>query len=318
MPSSLARSFADPDEFASSIRATRYEMTVTGRGRFAAELIRIDLHDLWMQRFSTNLPWISHAENMRGRAVFVFRTQAGPELLRGGEEMRPTVVARLAEAQMSYQRASGPVSWAAMSLPLDATAATSAAMAGIDITPPQNVVMLASAPPRMERLRQLHAAAGHLAQQAPEIIANPAAARGLEEELVRGLTACFRKADSAEDRAAKRRHAVVMKRFRAVVEARGNEPIYLSELCAALNVSDRTLRVCCQEHLGMGPIRYLWLRRMQLARRALTDGSLTSGTVTDIATAHGFWELGRFAVAYRALYGESPSGALRRARAGAC
>jgi AraC-like DNA-binding protein len=51
----------------------------------------------------------------------------------------------------------------------------------------------------------------------------------------------------------------------------------------------------------MGPIRYLTLRRMHLARRALLRENL-SATVTQIATDHGFWELERFAVAYRALF----------------
>ena len=62
----------------------------------------------------------------------------------------------------------------------------------------------------------------------------------------------------------------------------------------------------------MGPARYLWLRRLHLARRALLLASEGGATVTSVAMAHGFWELGRFSVGYRALFGESPSATLRR------
>ena len=62
----------------------------------------------------------------------------------------------------------------------------------------------------------------------------------------------------------------------------------------------------------MGPIRYLSLRRMHLARRALLRADPSTATVTRVATDHGFWELGRFSVAYRGLFGESPSESLRR------
>jgi len=67
MPSSAVRTFTDPDDYATSIRATRAEMTVMGRGHFTANLTRIDLHRLWMQRFSDNLPRIAHSAAISGR-----------------------------------------------------------------------------------------------------------------------------------------------------------------------------------------------------------------------------------------------------------
>jgi hypothetical protein len=67
-----------------------------------------------------------------------------------------------------------------------------------------------------------------------------------------------------------------------------------------------------EEHLGMGPIRFLASRRMNLVDRALMQADDASSTVTAVATDHGFWELGRFSVAYRALFGEKPSATLHR------
>ena len=62
----------------------------------------------------------------------------------------------------------------------------------------------------------------------------------------------------------------------------------------------------------MGPIRYLTLRRMHLVRQALSRAVPSAATVTQIATDHGFWELGRFSVAYRTLFGENPVLTLNR------
>jgi AraC-like DNA-binding protein len=75
-----------------------------------------------------------------------------------------------------------------------------------------------------------------------------------------------------------------------------------------------TLRASCEEHLGMGPIRFLTLRRMHLVHQALLRADPSKSTVTGIVTDYGFWEPGRFSGTYRTFFGESPSATLRRSR----
>jgi AraC-like DNA-binding protein len=314
MPISSVRSFGDPDEYSSSFRDFEYEFAVTSGRAFAAEHVRVDLHKVLLQKYVSNLPWVAHTGIRKGRAVFAFRASPGPALLRAGVEMYTTNLERLADSQTIFTRSSGPVVWGTMSLPVEALSAIGAAIAGCDLTAPVDAVTQTPPPAMMSRLQRLYAAAVQLAKEAPEIIANAEAVRALEHELVQTLVACLRPANDEEDAVAKRRHALIMRRFHAMVAESGDRPVYVADLCSAIGVSDRTLQICCREHLGMGPQKYLWLRRMQLARRALARANHLSTTVTEIATAHGFWELGRFAAAYRLAYGENPSTTLARGR----
>jgi transcriptional regulator GlxA family with amidase domain len=103
-----------------------------------------------------------------------------------------------------------------------------------------------------------------------------------------------------------------MRRFYRVVEERLDESLYVPELCREVGASARTLTACCQEHLGMGPKRYLLLRRMQMVRRMLRQSVPGDLSVTEIAMRYGFWQLGRFAGEYRTLFGELPSATLAR------
>ena len=107
------------------------------------------------------------------------------------------------------------------------------------------------------------------------------------------------------------RHNAIIARFLEFSTAHPNRPLCLTEICAAIRVADRTLREACEEHLGMGPIRYLTLRRMHLVRDALLRAEASNTTVT--RRYGGFCELGRFSVAYRSLFCETPSETLRRA-----
>jgi AraC-like DNA-binding protein len=78
-------------------------------------------------------------------------------------------------------------------------------------------------------------------------------------------------------------HDAILARFLEFLTAHPNRPLYLTEICPAIGVSERTLRVVCEERLGMSPIRYLTLRRMHRVRIALLRAEASNTTVTRIA-----------------------------------
>jgi AraC-like DNA-binding protein len=299
----------DIDEYRAAIRPPSVEFTVTARGCFAASVSRIDLHRLLLQRGQESLPRIWHAVPSVERNIITFLTDEGSTAVRNGIEFRFGDIALHSPRHGYRHRSLGAL---AMSLPFAEMAEIGAAVAGHDLMPQGDEQIVTPPAEAMAKLQRLHAAAGELAKQAPEIIARPEAARGLEEALIEAMVDCIVAPDRQEDTAARRRHTAIIQRFHAAIEASDEKAVYLPELCSRIGVSGRTLRLCCQEHLGMGPKRFLLLRRMHLARRALHEAR-PNVTVTDVATEFGFWELGRFAVEYKALFGEGPSETLRHA-----
>jgi AraC-like DNA-binding protein len=204
-------------------------------------------------------------------------------------------------------RSTGDCYWGGMSLTPEDLAAVGHTLVGRELRAPLASHCLHPTPVLMSRLMDLHARAGRLAEVEPETLARPEVARALEQELQHLLVRCL--ADGTEDNSSNgyRHYAATAARLEDLLMANHDRPLHLTEICAAIGVSERVLRLCTQEQLGMGPIHYLWLRRMNLARRALARATSETTTVTAIATDFGFWELGRFSVEYRKLFGESPS-----------
>jgi AraC family transcriptional regulator, ethanolamine operon transcriptional activator len=87
---------------------------------------------------------------------------------------------------------------------------------------------------------------------------------------------------------------------------------YMSELCAAANVSERTLQNAFNDIMGMSPTTYLHRLRLHRARDELRKAESGSMTVTDVAMNWGFWQFGEFSRAYKNCFGELPSRTLKR------
>jgi AraC family ethanolamine operon transcriptional activator len=105
--------------------------------------------------------------------------------------------------------------------------------------------------------------------------------------------------------------AVLVRRAVEIAEAyRG--PLPIAQLCSLLRVSPGTLEHAFKSVAGITPHAFFLRRRLNKARSALLSHDADAVRVTDIATDFGFNELGRFAVRYREMFGESPSETLRR------
>jgi AraC-like DNA-binding protein len=130
------------------------------------------------------------------------------------------------------------------------------------------------------------------------------------------LGACFQNAVTSYNRStASRSRSEIVRRAEHFVREHIGEPISIARLSTVVGVSERSLRNAFYDVYTTSPKRYLKIRQLHRARHALraADGGLA--TVTTVATFHGFFELGRFAGEYKALFGETPSQTLQKARA---
>ena len=309
----LCRAFSldDPSACQAVFPSADVELFPTTKGNFHAEITQVGTNRLWMHRIHISLPEINTIAVKPGRRSIGFLTECYSSLLDCGLEVRHGDIV-LNRSDIVHQRSGADFHYGTVSLPSDDLAAAAEAIVGREL--PDKPYKSTIRPPSalMRRLLEVHKSIGQLAHDTPNILELPEVTRALETELTHILVRSLAEGLSLEPTLGGRHHETILARFVEFLKANPHRPFYLSEICAALGVAERTLRAACEEHLGMGPIRYLTLRRMHMVRRALLHSHSSAATVTKIVNDHGFWELGRFSVAYRMLFGESPSETLRQ------
>jgi AraC-like DNA-binding protein len=287
-------------------------MLPTTKDDFAVEITQVGADRIWVQGLHASAPTVcTVACNPERRSVgFLTESNSSP-LQHCGQDVLPGDI--IVNRSDVVHRRSGPdLDYGSLSLPTDELDNAVEAIIGREFAAKSDQRIIHPDPRLMARLLKLHRAIGQLAHDTPEVLQIPEVLRALESELVHVMVRCLTDGIRLKPTTGDRRHDAIVARFEEFLAANLDRPLYLTEICGAIGVAERTLRASCEEHLGMGPIRFLTLRRMHLARRALLRADPLNATVTRIVADHGFWELGRFSVAYRMLFGESPSETLRR------
>ncbi|WP_085918397.1 helix-turn-helix domain-containing protein [Halomonas sp. CSM-2] len=98
----------------------------------------------------------------------------------------------------------------------------------------------------------------------------------------------------------------VVDRVKRYVDEHLEGPVTMEALCELTHVSRRTLQYSFTTILGISPLQFLRLTRLNRVRRALRAAA-PDQSVTEIATYWGFWHLGQFAHDYKQQFGECPS-----------
>jgi len=312
MVSITALSFSDPLPFQAAISTANLEFLPTTKGQFRAELTKVCMDQLWMHRFDQDLPLINAGAVRPERRVFTFLTSGEPATMRhcGMDVSSGDIIVH--NFDEIHQQTGAACRIGSMSLTIRALDAACKAITGREFSGSPLKHLVRPNATLMSRLLKLHEMVGQLATTVPEVLEVPEAAHSLEQQLIHLLVRCLTEGRSTQMTVGGRRQDKIVAKFEEYLEANPNKPLYLAEICKAIGAAERTLRVACEQHLGMGPIRYLAMRRMHLAHRSLLRAASSTATVTKIATDHGFWELGRFSVNYRAVFGETPLATLRR------
>jgi transcriptional regulator GlxA family with amidase domain len=104
----------------------------------------------------------------------------------------------------------------------------------------------------------------------------------------------------------------VIRRVIDAIEDEPDRPFSVADLAAIAGVSVRSLQEGFRRYVGCSPMAYLQSVRLTRAHDALQREDPARITVAAVAHRAGFTHLGRFATAYRARFGATPSETLRR------
>jgi AraC-like DNA-binding protein len=309
-PGKLGRTaFADPSDFERAFDRANLRLTVTGSGEFKARLTWLCFRHLHVLHAREELPRIAYVSLPPSR-VFVSFPTGKASLIWDGIELQPGDIVVHSRGERMHQRTAAEGGWGLISLSASQLASCSKSAIGRKLTWPPVGRVLQRRPMTTGRLLRLHDRAARLAESRDKL-AQPEFAQSLEQELLRALVDCLAIDDSGPGWGKRRRHTNVMDRFQETLSSDSGTQLTIAGICAAIGVPERTLRVCCAEFLGMSPTRFLLLRRLNMVRSALKRADPASASVSEIARAHQFSELGRFAVTYRTIFGEMPSATLK-------
>jgi AraC-like DNA-binding protein len=306
------REFPTAERSETAYWATDATLLPTQSGAFTTRVNRIEFERLWVRCVWESGPRLKQLVTRPDRSHFAFMLRPDDKMIIDGSELFENRLALYPREGRCFERSPGPTQWCGVSMPAKAMALASVALTGCEFAPAAMSRIINAELQSIEKLRELCIEAAALTERHSALLAVSEVGRRLEQALISALIRCL--AEPPTKTTLPMQHArMIVERFHRMIELHPDRALYLPEVCAAIHVPERTLRQSCRILLDIPPARYLLLRRLHLAHRTLRAAKPGDTRVTEVAARFGFWHFGRFAIAYRSLFGEAPSETLKRA-----
>ena len=306
MPLVSTAIFADPDHYGASLHGAKIALVFTDQGDFNARTTSVELPNLRLLCSQERLSRIAFISLPTKRVFISLPTHFDAPPICAGIELKLGDIIFHGIGDCMHQRTYGPTNWAFISVEPAYLAKFGKVLTGSDLMAPPSGQILRPAANASRYLRSLLAKASRVAKTRAEVITHRECVRSLEQDFLHALVSCLTEGKTLDHRTARRHHTSIMARFEKVLAEHPDRQLPMGELCKAVDVPERTLRICCAEILGMGPSEYGRLRRLNLVRATLARNDVAKPKIAETAAGYGFTDPGRFAIAYRSVFGESP------------
>jgi len=261
--------FTNPDEYQAAMGAlgVGVKLVLTGSTDFKARLTWLRLRHLHLVSGRESVPRIAYLSLSPARAYVSFPVSKKLSIVWGGLELGLGDFSFHARGERMHHRTSQPHRWGMISLPHSQLAFYSKALTGMRLDLPPFGQAIRPPASAAAFLIERHVSACRLAETKPELIAHEQVERAMEQEFIHALINCLTIDSAWSKRQVRRDEEDVLLRFEDALtdDDVGRRP-NTSELSAAVGVTERTLRACCEELLGLSPSRYLQLRQRHVKR----------------------------------------------------
>lgn len=313
MPRSTTSAFTEPDEFQAAMHGLgSLGQYGTAPGDFRAKLTQVSLYRLRLAVVEESLPRIGFLAVPESEVMISFPSGSRPAPIWAGIRPRAGELVAIGPGHRVHVRTEGPSRWGAIWFPTRELTNYFHEMTERTLTISPFVQLWRPPAAAVRRFQHFHSAAIRSAEVRPSNIVSMEAAHGSEQQLIEAIVECLSEGLPDGQRPARRRHPAMMARFEELLRSRAPGNLRVDSFGAAIGVSDRLLRLRCKEELGMSPTMYVRLRALHMVHDVLRRRDMGAASLSSSARSHGFRQLGRFAAAYRRLFGELPSATLRR------